>query len=70
MPQMRGTMVFGRGIEVGHVFKLGTKYSEAMGCTFLDKDGKAKPIIMGSYGIGVERLMACIAEANHDENRL
>lgn len=56
-----------RGMEVGHIFQLGTRYSEAMGCTFLDGDGQEKPVIMGSYGIGLERLMACIAEEHHDE---
>jgi prolyl-tRNA synthetase len=57
----------GRGIEAGHVFKLGTKYSEKVGATFLDKDGSAKPIMMGSYGIGTGRLLACIVEQHHDE---
>lgn len=56
-----------RGIEVGHLFKLGTRYSQAVGATFLDKDGQARPIVMGSYGIGVGRLMAVIIERNHDE---
>lgn len=54
------------GVEVGNIFKLGTRYSDAMGCMFLDRNGELKPVIMGSYGIGVERLMACIVEANHD----
>jgi prolyl-tRNA synthetase len=53
-------------IELGHIFKLGTKYSEAMGANFLDENGKEHPIIMGSYGIGVERIMACYIEQNHD----
>lgn len=56
-----------RGVEVGNIFKLGTRYSEAMGCTFLDKSGKSEPVIMGSYGIGIGRLLACIAEEYHDE---
>jgi prolyl-tRNA synthetase len=56
-----------RGIEVGNIFKLGTRYSTALGATFLDADGKQRPIIMGSYGIGVGRLMAAIAEQRHDE---
>ena len=56
-----------RGIEVGHVFKLGTRYSEALGATYLDEDGKAKPIVMGSYGIGIGRTMAAIIEQHHDE---
>jgi prolyl-tRNA synthetase len=59
-----------RGVEVGNIFKLGTRYSEALGCTFLDKDGQQKPVIMGSYGVGVGRLLACIAEAHHDEHGL
>jgi prolyl-tRNA synthetase len=57
-----------RGIEVGHIFKLGTKYSEAMKATFLDTDGVAKEIIMGCYGIGVGRTAAAAIEQNHDEN--
>jgi prolyl-tRNA synthetase len=59
-----------RGVEVGNIFKLGTRYSDSLGATFLDKDGQAKPIIMGSYGIGVGRLLACLAEHYHDENGL
>jgi prolyl-tRNA synthetase len=59
-----------RGVEVGNIFKLGTRYSDALGCTFLDKDGQQKPVIMGSYGIGVGRLLACVAEAHHDEHGL
>lgn len=54
-------------IELGHIFKLGTKYSEAMGATFLDEKGDEKPLIMGSYGIGVERVMACFIEQHYDE---
>ncbi len=57
-----------RGIELGHIFKLGTKYSDALGATYLDEKGVAKPIIMGSYGIGIERIIACHIEQNHDEN--
>lgn len=56
-----------RGIEVGNIFKLGTRYSTALGATFLDAEGKQRPIIMGSYGIGVGRLMAAIVEQRHDE---
>jgi len=56
-----------RGIEVGHIFKLGTKYSEIMGATFLDSSGKEKPIIMGCYGIGVGRTVAAAIEQNHDD---
>lgn len=57
-----------RAIEVGHIFKLGTKYADALGATFLTVDGAEKPIIMGSYGIGVERIVACHIEQNHDQN--
>jgi prolyl-tRNA synthetase len=56
-----------KAIELGHIFKLGTKYSEAMGAKFLDAEGNEHPIIMGSYGIGVERVMACYLEQNYDE---
>lgn len=55
-------------IEIGHIFKLGTKYSEALQATFLDENGKSLPIIMGSYGIGVERIIACHIEQSHDEH--
>ena len=57
-----------KAIEVGHIFKLGTKYAEALGAKFLDKGGNEKPIIMGSYGIGVERIAAAYIEQNHDKN--
>lgn len=67
-PRCGGEMVARRGIEVGQLFKLGTKYSEAMGATFLDADGKAKPVIMGCYGIGVSRTIAAIIEQHHDED--
>jgi len=56
-----------KAIELGHIFKLGTKYSDAMHANFLDETGKEKPIIMGSYGIGVERIIACHIEQNHDK---
>ena len=59
-----------RGVEVGNIFKLGTRYSDAMGCLFHDRDGAKRPVIMGSYGIGTGRLLACIAEAHHDEDGL
>jgi prolyl-tRNA synthetase len=59
-----------RGVEVANIFKLGARYSEAMGCTFLDAAGVSRPVIMGSYGIGVTRLLACIAEHYHDEHGL
>jgi prolyl-tRNA synthetase len=57
-----------RGVEVGNIFKLGTRYSHSMGCYYLDRDGKSQPIFMGSYGIGVGRLLACIVEEHHDEH--
>ena len=53
-------------IELGHIFKLGTKYADALNVTFLDESGQAKPVIMGSYGIGIERIIACVIEQNHD----
>jgi len=56
-----------RVIEIGHIFKLGTKYSEALGATVLDEDGNTRPIVMGSYGIGVGRNMAAVVEAHHDD---
>lgn len=57
-----------KGIEVGQVFKLGTKYSEALGCTYLDQNGKAQPMVMGCYGIGVSRTMAAAIEQSHDDD--
>ncbi|MGJ3237645.1 MAG: proline--tRNA ligase [Anaerolineae bacterium] len=66
----KGTLKEVQGVEVGNIFKLGTRYTEAMGATFLDENGERKPVIMGSYGIGVGRLLACVAEAYHDENGL
>ena len=59
---------FKKGIEVGQVFKLGTKYSESLNCTYLDKNGKSKPMVMGCYGIGVTRTMAASIEQNHDKD--
>jgi len=66
-PDGKGVLAIERGIEVGHVFYLGTKYSRAMNATFLDEDGKPKPFEMGCYGIGVTRLPAAAIEQNHDE---
>ena len=57
-----------RGIEVGHVFHLGTKYSAPMGCTFSDQEGKTQTMVMGCYGIGITRIMAAAIEQNHDDN--
>ena len=59
---------FKHGIEVGNTFKLGTKYSEAMGLFFSDENNELKPVVMGSYGIGIARIMAALVEQNHDEN--
>ncbi|MFB0545756.1 MAG: proline--tRNA ligase, partial [Anaerolineae bacterium] len=66
-PHCGGELRASKGIEVGHLFILGTKYSEGVGATFLDKDGVSKPIVMGSYGIGTGRLMAAVIEQHHDE---
>jgi prolyl-tRNA synthetase len=57
-----------KSIELGHIFKLGVRYSEPMNARVLDAEGKEIPIVMGSYGIGLERMMAAIVEAHHDEN--
>jgi len=57
-----------RGIEVGNIFQLGTKYSDSLGAKFLDENGKEKPFVMGSYGVGVTRSVAAVVEQNHDEN--
>ena len=67
-PKCGGKVNIARGTEVGHIFKLGTKYSEAMNAKFIDEDGKEKPFIMGCYGIGVTRTVASIIEQHHDEN--
>ncbi|MCM3123275.1 MULTISPECIES: proline--tRNA ligase [unclassified Mesobacillus] len=69
-PDGQGTIVFAKGIEVGHVFKLGTRYSESMNAEILDENGRSKPMIMGCYGIGVSRTMAAVAEQFNDENGL
>ncbi|MGG0585079.1 proline--tRNA ligase [Priestia megaterium] len=69
-PDGQGVIKFAKGIEVGHVFKLGTRYSEAMGATYLDENGRNQPMIMGCYGIGVSRTVAAIAEQFNDENGL
>nr|WP_205762652.1 proline--tRNA ligase [Aneurinibacillus aneurinilyticus] len=67
-PRCGGHIAFARGIEVGHVFKLGTRYSEKMGAKFLDENGREQPMIMGCYGIGVSRTVAACVEQNNDEN--
>jgi prolyl-tRNA synthetase len=66
-PDGQGLLAIERGIEVGHVFYLGTKYSQAMSATFLAEDGKPKHFEMGCYGIGITRLPAAAVEQNHDE---
>lgn len=66
-PDGKGTITFAKGIEVGHVFKLGTRYSEAMGATYLDENGRSQALIMGCYGIGVSRTMAAIVEQFNDD---
>ena len=67
-PHCGGKIVLTKGIEVGQVFKLGTKYSEKLDATFLDNNGKSRPMFMGCYGIGVTRTVAASIEQNHDEN--
>ena len=67
-PKCGAPVKHARGIEVGQVFKLGTKYSDSMGAVYKDENQKDKPIVMGSYGIGVSRTLAAIIEQNHDEN--
>jgi prolyl-tRNA synthetase len=67
-PRCDGSLQIDRGIEVGHIFKLGTKYSEKLNATFLDQDGKEKEMVMGCYGIGVGRTVAAAIEQNHDDN--
>ncbi|MCA1320890.1 proline--tRNA ligase [Bacillus tianshenii] len=67
-PDGQGVIRFAKGIEVGHIFKLGTRYSEAMGATYLDENGRTQPMIMGCYGIGVSRVMAAVVEQFHDES--
>ncbi|MFY9107530.1 proline--tRNA ligase [Aliarcobacter cryaerophilus] len=62
-----GKLSYTKGIEAGHIFQLGDKYSKVMNATFLDENGKAKPFIMGCYGVGVSRLVAAVIEQNHDE---
>jgi prolyl-tRNA synthetase len=69
-PSCSSPMKVSRGVEVGNIFQLGTRYSDALGCTYLDKNGQTKPVVMGSYGIGVGRLLACVAEEYHDEHGL
>lgn len=67
-PHCGKPMKMERGIEVGQIFKLGTKYSNPMQCNYLDENGKSKPMVMGCYGIGVSRILASVIEQHHDEN--
>ena len=66
-PRCGAKLRYTKGIEVGHIFQLGTRYSEPLEATFLDQNGKARPFVMGTYGIGVSRLLAAVVEQNHDE---
>ena len=66
-PRCAGRLQAARGIEIGHIFKLGTKYSETMNCRYLDAEGKSRPVVMGCYGIGVTRMAAAWIEQHHDD---
>src|SRR6185295_6650227 len=67
-PKCDGVLEVFKGMEIGHIFKLGTKYSASMGANVLTQDGKQVPIVMGSYGIGVERIIAAVVEQQHDDD--
>ncbi len=69
-PRCGGTLRADRAVEVGNIFKLGTRYTEALDCTFTAEDGSEQPVVMGSYGIGVGRALACVAETHHDADGL
>ena len=69
-PECGRAMTATRGVEVGNIFQLGTRYTDALGGNFLDAQGRSQPVVMGSYGIGVGRLLACIAEEHHDDQGL
>ena len=69
-PECGGALQLARGVEVGNIFQLGTKYSEALGALYTDEDGEERPIVLGSYGIGLGRLLACVAEEHRDERGL
>jgi prolyl-tRNA synthetase len=69
-PECGEPLALVRGVEVGNIFQLGVRYSEAMGATFLDANGREQPLVMGSYGIGVGRMLACLAESHHDDRGL
>jgi len=66
-PNCGNKLVFKKGIEIGNTFKLGTKYSESLGLNYLDENNELKPVVMGSYGLGVERIIAAVVEQNHDD---
>ena len=66
-PRCGAALYTARGVEVGNIFQLGTRYTDALGASYLDSEGKARPVVMGSYGIGSGRLLACIAEEHHDD---
>ena len=66
-PNCDGHLVFKKGIEIGNTFKLGTKYSESLGLNYSDENNELKPVVMGCYGIGIERIIAALVEQNHDE---
>ena len=67
-PKCSAPLKISNAIELGHIFKLGTKYSDTLNITYLDESGKAQPVIMGSYGIGMERIIACYIEQNYDKD--
>ena len=67
-PKCSAALKISNAIELGHIFKLGTKYSDTLNITYLDENGQAQPVIMGSYGIGMERIVACYIEQNHDKD--
>jgi len=67
-PKCTAPLKISNAIELGHIFKLGTKYSDSLNITYLDENGRAKPVIMGSYGIGIERIVACYIEQNNDKD--
>ncbi|TPR40367.1 proline--tRNA ligase [Apilactobacillus micheneri] len=69
-PDGSGVLKFTRGIEIAHIFKLGTRYSKALGANVLDENGRQKPVVMGSYGIGISRLLTAVAEQQSDDNGL
>ena len=69
-PDGSGPLHLERGIEIGHIFQLGRKYAKALGLTVLDENGKSQVVTMGSYGIGVSRVLAALAESNHDDKGL